>query len=309
MSYPIIGGSPTLSGNFIPEVWSGKTLIKFYESTIFSDIANTDYEGEISQHGDKVKIRTIPNINIKDYIIDMDLNYEKQAGGVVDLLIDKGKYYAFPVNVVEEKQADINYVDKWTEDAGQQLAINIDREILSDIYVDAHAKNKGATAGKISGSYNMGSTGAPVQLQSTTILNAIVDMGSILDEQNVPHTDRWLVLPASFCGMIKKSDLKDASLTGDAKSPLRNGLIGSIDRFKIYNSNNLAFSADTVSSASVSVCNTMAGHKSALTFASQLVENEVIPNPKDFGKLMRGLQVYGYKVLKPESLVHGYFYK
>ena len=86
---------------------------------------------------------------------------------------------------------------------------------------------------------------------------------------------------------------------------LRNGLIGSIDRFKIYSSNNLSFSVDGANN----VCNTMAGHKSALTFASQLVENEVIPNPKDFGKLMRGLQVYGYKVVKSESLVHGYFYK
>lgn len=305
MSYPIVTGSPTLSGNFIPEVWSGKTLIKFYQSTIFGDIANTDYEGEISQYGDKVKIRTIPDIEINDYVIDMDLDYKKQAGGVVELLIDQGKYYAFPINAVEQHQADIPYMEKWTDDAGQQMSIKIDRDILADIPADASADNSGATAGKISGSYNMGVTGTPLQVSKSNILEVIVDMGSVLDEQDAPQSDRWLAFPAAFCGLIKKSDLKDASITGDGKSILRNGLIGSIDRFKIYSSNNLSFSTD----GSNSVCNTMAGHKSALTFASQLVENEVIPNPKDFGKLMRGLQVYGYKVVKPEALVHGYFYK
>lgn len=305
MSYPITAGSPTLSGNFIPEIWSGKTLIKFYASTIFGDIANTDYEGEITKYGDKVKIRTIPDIEINDYVIDMDLDYKKQPGGVVELLIDQGKYYAFPINAVEQKQADIPYMEKWTDDAGQQMSIKIDRDILADIPADASADNSGTTAGKISGSYNMGATSSPLQVTKTNILEVIVDMGSVLDEQDVPQTDRWLAFPASFCGLIKKSDLKDASITGDGKSLLRNGLIGSIDRFKIYSSNNLAFSADGLNN----VCNTMAGHKSALTFASQLVENEVIPNPKDFGKLMRGLQVYGYKVVKSESLVHGYFYK
>ena len=305
MSYPITAGSPTLSGNFIPEIWSGKTLIKFYASTIFGDIANTDYEGEITKYGDKVKIRTIPDIEINDYVIDMDLDYKKQPGGVVELLIDQGKYYAFPINAVEQKQADIPYMEKWTDDAGQQMSIKIDRDILADIPADASTYNAGTTAGKISRSYNMGATGSPLQVTKTNILEVIVDMGSVLDEQDVPQTDRWLSFPASFCGLIKKSDLKDASITGDGKSLLRNGLIGSIDRFKIYSSNNLSFSVDGANN----VCNTMAGHKSALTFASQLVENEVIPNPKDFGKLMRGLQVYGYKVVKSESLVYGYFYK
>lgn len=305
MSYPVATGSSSMSGKYIPEIWSGKTLMKFYQTTIFGDIANTDYEGEITKHGDTVKIRTIPDMVIKDYVVDMDLEYTKQEGAVIDLLIDKGKYYAFPINDVERMQSDIAFVEKWTDDASQQMSIKIDRDILADIPADAAAENSGATAGKISASYNMGATGAPLQVTKTNILEVIVDMGSVLDEQDIPQSDRWLAFPAAFCGLIKKSELKDASISGDGKSILRNGLIGSIDRFKIYSTNNLSFTTDS----GHSVCNTMAGHISALTFASQLVKNEVIPNPKDFGELARGLQVYGYKVVQEKSLVHGYFYK
>jgi hypothetical protein len=95
--------------------------------------------------------------------------------------------------------------------------------------------------------------------------------------------------------LIKKSDIKDASLTGDAKSVLRNGLVGMIDRFTIYNSNLLSGTA----AAGVYM---LFGHKDATSFATQLTENKVLDNPNGFGMLHRGLQVYGYKVVKPEAL-------
>ncbi len=305
MAYPVDSSSTSMSGVYIPEIWSGKTLVKFYKVTVFGDIANTDYEGEISAKGDKVKIRTIPDITIRDYEIDQDLIYTKQPGSVIDLLIDKGKYYAIPYNIVEKKQADFDYIEKWTDDASQQMSQSIDRDILANVYADAGATNKGATAGKISQSFDMGATGTPREVTKLNILDVIVDMGTILDEQDRPQTDRFSVLPAALCGLIKKSELKDASLAGDGTSILRNGLIGGIDRFKIYSSNNLATTVD----GDDNVFNTITGHKSAITFASQLTENEVVDNPKDFGKLMRGLQVYGYKVIQTDSLIHGYFKK
>lgn len=305
MTFPYVDGTSTMSGNYIPEIWSGKTLVKFYQTTVFGDIANTDYEGEISAKGDKVIIRTVPDIVIKDYEIDQELEYTKPEGTTVELLIDKGKYYAIPLNKVEQKQADIQYMEKWTDDASKQLAITIDRELLADVYADADTYNKGLTAGKISASYNLGTTGTPLTVTKTNILDVIVDMGSVLSEQDVPEDGRFIVMPTAMCGLIKKSDLKDASLTGDAKSTLRNGMLGGIDGFKIYRSNNVAHTTD----GSDKVANVIAGHRSAITFATQLTENETIPNPKDFGKLMRGLQVYGYKVIKGAALVHGYFLK
>jgi len=265
---------------------------------VFGTICNTDYQGEIKSHGDTVHIRTVPDITISAYTIGMKLNYERPAATVVDLLIDKGYYYAMAINDVEKLQADLPYVERWTDDAGEQLAITTDTNILANVYASAHASNKGLTAGLVSSAYNMGVTGTPYLADSTNILDLLVDMNSVLQEQNVPQTQRWVVLPPLFCGMIMKSDLKDASLAGDGTSILRNGRLGMIGRFTIYDSNSIA---TTVSGTEHNI---IAGHPSAITFASQLTKNETLKNPDDFGDLMRGLQVYGYKVIKPEALVH-----
>jgi hypothetical protein len=97
-----------------------------------------------------------------------------------------------------------------------------------------------------------------------------------------------------MAGLIKKSELKDASLTGDSTSPVRNGRLGMIDRFTLYVSHNL-----NVSSGKTSI---IAGHKMGFTFASQMTEMETIRAQSTFGNIVRGLQVYGYKVTKPEAL-------
>ncbi len=298
MAYPVAAGLTGHSGTYTPEIWSGKTLVKFYKTTVFGDIANTDYEGEIKNQGDTVHIRTVPDIVITDYVIGQKLSYDRPRGTVVDLLIDKGKKWSFSVEDVERLQSDIPYVEKWTDDAGNQLGIAIDTNVLANVYSSAHASNKGLTAGLTSSGYSMGVTGTPLLIDKDNILEAIVDMGSILDEQNVPQTQRWLVLPPLFCGMIKKSDLKDASLAGDATSVIRNGRLGMIDRFMIYVSNSIA------TAVSGTEHNIIAGHPAAITFASQLTKNETLKNQDDFGDLVRGLQVYGYKVIKGEALVH-----
>jgi hypothetical protein len=122
-------------------------------------------------------------------------------------------------------------------------------------------------------------------------------MGTVLDEANAPEGDRFLIIPAKMAGMIKKSDLKDASLTGDSVSVLRNGRLGMIDRFTLYMSHNLS-----VTSGKFSI---ISGHKMGFTFASQMTEMESIRAESTFGNVIRGLQVYGYKVVKPEALAQG----
>ena len=178
-----------------------------------------------------------------------------------------------------------------------QMKIAVDTQILGSVYADADSFNVGATAGFRSQSYNLGATTTPISLTKANVLDYIVDLGVVLTEQNIPDEDRWIVLPAWACGLIKKSDLKDASLTGDGKSILRNGRIGMIDNFTIFSSNNLTPVLDTV------YCyNIMAGHKSAISFASQLVNMEQLRNPNDFGDIVRGLHVYGFKTIKPQAL-------
>ena len=299
--FPVAQGATSHSGNLTPEIWASRTIVKFYDATVFAAISNSDYEGLISDMGDTVHIRTVPDISISDYSAGMTLTYEKPVSTVVDLLIDKGHYYAFSINDVEKIQSDMNYVEDWSADAGEQLADTIDTAILAAIYSDVHASNAGATAGAVTSSIDLGAATVYESVDKTNILDYIVDMGTVLDEQNVPSTGRWLVLPPIFAGMIKKSDLKDAALAGDATSVIRNGKLGTIDRFMIYSSNNIATGTDTVT-----VYNIIFGHPSALTFASQLVKNETLKNPNDFGDLLRGLQVYGYRVVQSKAIGHFY---
>lgn len=294
--------SDSTTGRFIPEIWSGKLVEKFYDATVFGEIANTDYEGEISSQGDNVIIRTTPTITIRDYSRGQTLNYEEPTNPDVELPIDKAKYFAFRCDKIDKYQSDIDMMDDWAGDASEQMKIAIDIDVLAGIYPDVGALNKGLTAGRKSSSYNLGTTGTPVALTKANILDYIVDLGSVLDEQNIPETGRWLVLPAWACGMIKKSDIKDASLSGDGTSIMRNGRIGMVDRFMIYMSNNVA----SVTDGSDTVYHILAGHKAGLTFAAQMTDMETLPNPNSFGQLVRGLNVYGYKVIEGNFLADLY---
>ena len=224
---------------------------------------------------------------------------------MVELDIDKAKYWAFIADDIDEKQSDIMFVDDWTEDASEQLKIKIDTGILTDIPADAATANQGVSAGALSSSYDLGSVAVPLGITKTNILDVIVDMGSVLDEQDVPENGRYLVLPPTIIGLIKQSDLKDASLAGDGTSILRNGRVGMIDRFTIYLSNLLS----TFTAGSDTVTNVIFGQRHALTFASQLIKNENLRAERTFGELFRGLQVYGFKVVKPEALGHARLFK
>lgn len=294
--YPVAAGTPSFSGTYTPEIYTGKTLIKFYKTAVVPDITNTDYEGEIKKQGDTVHIRTIPDITIADHQINDDIEYETPEPTKVTLYINKGKRWAFAVDDIQAMQSDIAYVSKWTDDAGEQLALSIDASILADIYADAHADNAGATAGADTGEINLGIAGTPLLIDKTNITDMIVDFNVVCSEQSLPKTGRFLVLPPLFTGMIMKSELKDASITGDGTSVLRNGILGMIGTMTVYESQNV--------NSSSGEHDIIFGHQSATTFASQITKNETIPNPKSFGQLVRGLQVYGYEVIKPEALGH-----
>ncbi len=300
MAFPVAGGRPNYSGNFIPEIWSGKLIENFYDATVLAAISNTDYEGEIRNMGDTVNIRTTPEITIRDYVKGQTLTVENPDKPKLQLVIDKGEYFACVEDDVDKVQSDINLMDTWSKDASERMKIKIDQRVLTDLLPDIAATNKGATAGEQSASFNLGTTGAPLTVtkdgasSTTPVVDLIVDMGTVLDEANVPEADRYLVIPAKMAGLIKKSELKDASLTGDGTSVVRNGRLGMIDRFTIYVSHNLY-----VDTGKYSI---IAGHKMGFTFASQMTEMESLRAESTFGNIIRGLQVYGYKVVKPEAI-------
>lgn len=300
MAYAVSPGHPAYSGNFIPEIWSGKLIENFYDATVLAAISNTDYEGEIKSMGDTVNIRTTPSITLRDYVKGQTLLVERPDKPKLQLVIDKGEYFACIEDDVDKVQSDIKLMDMWSKDASEQMKIKIDQRVLTDILTDISAYNKGATAGAKSASFNLGTSGSPLTVTkdgaggTTSVVELIVDLGTVLDEANAPEQNRYLVIPAKMAGLIKKSELKDASLTGDGNTPLRNGRLGMIDRFTLYVSHNLSVSS--------SKYNLVAGHKMGFTFASQMTEMETLRAESTFGDIVRGLQVYGYKVVKPEAL-------
>lgn len=324
MAYPISGtpylgssASPAYAGVFIPTIWSGKFVEKFYDATVLAAIANTDYEGEIRNMGDTVKIRTRPSISIANYEVDQALTVQRPSAPVVDLNINKGKYFNTVLDDVMEVQSDSDLLSLWADDASEQMKIAVDTDALAYSLWNTGtvAANKGATAGRLSGDIDLGVTTAPqyvnVASQGTgdgssnvndrSVIDHIVDMGQVLDEQNIPESGRFLLVPAWYASMIKRSELRDASISGDGTSMLRNGRLGMVDRFTIYVSNLLpAGVAGGIAAGEFAV---YAGHKNGLTFASQMTKVETLRSESTFGTLLRGLQVYGLGVIDGTCLV------
>lgn len=298
-------GVDSYSGTFIPEIWSGKLQVKFYASTVFGDIANTDYEGEIKDMGDKVQVRTVPDITISTYTKGMNLATQVPTNTKATLNIDQGKYFNVLVDDVDEVQSDVKLMDTFSNDASNQMKISIDTTVLAGVFASAHASNLGLTAGAISASINLGVSGTPLAITKLNVLDFIVDCGQVLDEQNIPEEGRWMVIPAWMAAMIKKSDLKDASISGDGTSLLRNGRLGSIDRFTLYVSNNVYKAVD----GSVTAFDILFGTKHAITFASQVTKMETLRSTSTFGNIVRGLNVFGYKVIQSKALGTGHVYK
>ena len=296
------------SGTFIPTLWSGKLAQKFYAATVFGEIANTDWQGDITGMGDTVIINTIPTITINNYEVGQNLNYEIPAPSTISLTINKGKYFGVNVNNVLELQAKPKLMDVFTNDAAMQMKIQIDKDVLGGTFNQGASYNQGADAGKISGAFDLGTDDVPVTLSALNILQNITALSSVLDEANVPETDRFLVISPTERQILMQSNLAQAQFMGDPSSVLRNGKVGMIDRFTVYVSNLLPRAAageDWVGGTDAGTAKRhaiMAGHKSAITFASQIAKVESLQNPNDFGTLIRGLNVYGYKVVQQDGL-------
>lgn len=316
--------NPVYADTFIPEIWSGKLIEKFYDATVLGAIANTDYEGEIKNQGDTVNIRQRPDVTIQTYEANTDLLWERPSVATVQLLIDEGRYFNVALDDVMEVQSDIDLLSIWSEDAAEQMKINIDSFILDDLvnvgatgngYDDIAAvvaginpvPNVGNTAGRISGNIDLGRN--DLLANAITVDNGgsnpspidyILRCGQVLDEQNIPETGRFMVIPAWLAARIKGSDLRDASLAGDGTSILRNGRLGMIDRFTLYVSNLLT---DSEQPGAFPI---LFGTKSGLTFASQFTKMETIRSERTFSTLVRGLQVFGSKVVVPKALGVGF---
>lgn len=263
--------------HFIPEVFSKKLQAKFYAQTVLSEVTTNEYEGEISGLGNKVNIRAVPAVTVADYT--GSLSYADVTSSTIELDINKAKSYAFKVDDILKRQADIDFMSEAAADAAQNMKIAIETDVFANVgsgssLTDVNSSEAGTNAGNI--------------------LGHILTAGRTLDENNIPETERFMIIDPATAAILKNSDLKQAYLTGDAESPLRNGNIGMIDRFTVYVSNNLPSSG--------SVTTGLYGHPKAVAYASQMTNTETVRLESSFGDGVRGLAVYGYKVVVPTAI-------
>ena len=300
-----------VAAGFVPEIWSGKLIEKFYAATVLAAISNTDYEGEIKSYGDRVKIRTKPQIVINNYLIGGDLSLQRPVGSFTELTIDQGKYFATILDDVIEKQSDINNLSLWADDASEQMKIAVDTDILSWLHSggvggapQSDSRNRGIAAGFVSNNINLGVSGTPIaavgrnpSTGQVEMIDILLRLGQCLDEYNIPETGRWIVMPVWASFQIKRSELREVFLSGDQVSILRNGRFGQVDRFTIYSSNLIPSGAGGSAGLLPGEWVIYGGHAHGLTFASQLTNVETLRSERTFGQILRGLQVYGRQVL------------
>lgn len=276
-------GNNLSAGDFVPQIWSKKLNNKYYAQTFLRDICNSTWEGEIKSQGSSVLIRQVPEVEVRQHIVGQKLSYQDVVDEKIELLINKALEWNIKREDIDAVQMDIDLFNEVTKNAGFNMKIAIERDVLGSIYGDA--SNAIAT----------------LALDKTKVIDWIVDAGVIMEEQNLPDdSQRWIVLPPKIGGLIQKSDLKDASLTGDGKSIVRgsmtNGRLGNVAGIEVYISNCLAKVGAEYQ------C--LAGHKSAVTFAAQINKVEKVRLQDYFGDAVRGLNLYGFKTVLPQGLIH-----
>ena len=263
---------------FIPTLWSARLLAHLDKSLVLGNLVNRDYEGEIKNFGDRVKINQIADVTVKDYIKGTDITYDAADGAPTELVIDQQKYFALAVDDVDKAQANIALLDRSLERASYALRDVIDQRVAG------HSKDAGTTL-------TVADIADPAQAY-----DSIVAMSVALDEKNVQKEGRWLVIPPWFYGLLQK-DQRFVTGTDAADTRLTTGVVGAAAGFRVYESNNLA----TVKSSGV--VSIMAGTNAAISLATQVLNTEALRLEKSFSDAVRGLLVYGTTVVQPNALV------
>lgn len=278
----------TLS-NFIPSVWSARLLESLNDAHVYAALANLDYEGEISGIGDTVKINSIGRITIKSYTKNTDIaDPETLTDAQTTLVIDKASYFNFQVDDIDKVQTKPKVMEAAMRDAAWGLADEVDT-YLAGLHTVTPAGNK------------IGADGSTAKLglvltAGSAMYDYLVDLGVILDQNNAPRAGRWVVVPPWAHGALLK-DSRFVNSTEAGNTILRQGLIGQAAGFSVYMSNNVTDDAQSVKSYRV-----MAGHPMAISYAEQITEVEAYRMEKRFADAVKGLLVYGYKVVRPSLL-------
>lgn len=312
MSFAAAAGYNNLpNGVFTPAIFSQKVLKKFRKIAVAHQITNTDYSGEIANFGDTVHIISEPDVQVQAYVRGQQVTPSDLIDVDQLLQVDQGNTFAFKVDDIEKAQSHINWESLAADRAAYKLNDAFDSNVLSYMNTNSTVNT-------------LGTTSAPqvVALSPTSgqfsPLGLMNRAARVLREANVPMDDLWCVAPPSFWELLEdeNSKLMAVNITGDAASQLRPGIFdgkvidGKVRGFDCYLSNNLPTGANgnaTAGTGSGYWTSIMFGHKSAAATATQIVKTESFRDPDSFADMVRGLNVFGRKVLRPEALYNVYF--
>ena len=295
---------------FLPSIYSKKVLNFFRKSSVVEAITNTDYAGEISAYGDSVKIIKEPVISVSDYTRGSDTTATKLTDQELTLVVDSAKAFKFIVDDIESNMSHVNFKEVASSSAAYALRDSYDAAVIAAMFSGCSSSSPDHIIGSDSSTADATMTHATNSVDllgsdgtGVDAIDLMARMARLLDDQNVPEEGRWFVAPPSFYEELAQSGSKLLSVDFNAgQGSIRNGLVssGKLRGFDMYKSNNIA----ATSNASGKV---LAGHMSSTATANTILSTEVLRDPSSFGDIVRGLHVYGSKVLREEALVSAFY--
>jgi hypothetical protein len=294
--------------NFLPEIYSKKVLNFFRKASVVEAITNTDYAGEISGYGDTVKIINEPVITVDEYQRGGTIAKQELTDSETTLIVDVANAFKFIVDDIESQMSHINFKEVATSSAAYALRDAFDSGVMAKMFAGVSS----STPDHVLGADNATGLGAGVyegagstDLDVSDPLDLMARMARLLDDENVPEEGRYFVAPPNFYEQLSQSGSKLLSVDFNAgQGSIRNGLVssGKLRGFSMYKSNNVPAVSTITSGGQV-----LAGHMSAVSTAQTITSTEVIRDPDSFGDIVRGLHVYGAKVLRPKALVKAFY--
>lgn len=305
MAFPSTPGYTNLpNGNFSPVIYSKKVIKAFRKASIAEDITNTDFSGDIANYGDSVNIIQEPDVTVVPYTRGKQLSATPLADAVTTMTIDQSNAFMFAVDDIEKKHSHVSFQELATSRAAYKLKNTFDAEILDYIHDNVGTSTTANRYGDIDVAASLVDCG--FDSGEVTPLQVMNRLKRMLDVQDVPEDSRWLVASPYFWELVndENSKLLNHDYTNANESLLRNGKVtqSQIRGFTCYSSNN----APTDSVGGTTWYGVLAGHMSAVATASQLAKVESFRSQDFFGDVVRGMHLYGRKLLRSEALVASY---
>ena len=295
---------------FLPAVYSKKVLNFFRKSSVAEAITNTDYAGEISAYGDSVRIIKEPVITVYQYERGQDTTQTKLTDQEVNLVVDTANAFKFIVDDIETSMSHVNFKEVASSSAAYALRDAFDEGVIAKMFAGVSASSPNHILGSdnatdlAAGTFDgTGNLDIGYDSGEHDPIDVLSHMARLLDEQNVPEEGRWFLANPEFYEQLVKSSSKLISVDFNAgQGSIRNGLVssGKLRGFDMYKTNNIAATTNAAGKC-------IAGHMSAVCTAQTIINTEVIRDPSSFGDIVRGLHVYGAKVLRPEALVSAFY--